>query len=245
MAADGSTAIRLRVPLGELAIAVALSFNRSRRWGVWASVALHLLLIVALGPLGLKHKPGVLLWNLYFIAQNLILFQDAKATNGEAAASTKQPSTKNIAWLVLVAMLWPVGEAWNYCDHWPAWSVYAPRVEQTALFIHQGEAARLPDSLQTFLKPVTGDPNWLQLRLDHWSLESLDVPLYPQNRFQVAAAEGLVRQFGLTQARIVRYSSANRWTGRRRDAWSQGLGEIERITADYWLGTRVVRPIDP
>jgi hypothetical protein len=232
-------------PIAEFSIALALSFAPSRRYGVWASVLLHLLLLIALGPFGLHHKPGVLLWNIYFIAQNLILFQNVPAATTQVAPDAPQQPRAAIIGLVAAAILWPLVESWNYCDHWPAWSVYAPRVERTSLFIHRSERDRLPLSAQPFLEPALDDDNWFQLRLDRWSLEALDVPLYPQNRFQIAVAAGLARQFGLTQARITRYSTANRFTGKRESESFQGLGELDRAASDYWLGTRVMRPLRP
>ena len=73
---DGNAAARLAwgLPLGELAVACLLAIRWTRRFGLLASIVMHGLLLVVLGPWGLDHQPGVLLWNLYLIGQNLLLF---------------------------------------------------------------------------------------------------------------------------------------------------------------------------
>src|SRR5262245_34903830 len=55
----------LMFPAGELLVAIALAVPRTRRAGVVAAIALHALLLVILGPWGLNHKPGVLIWNAF------------------------------------------------------------------------------------------------------------------------------------------------------------------------------------
>ena len=231
-------------PTAELAVAILLCFPRQWSKAVWGSVALHGLLIVALGPLGLHHKPGVLIWNVYFIAQNLLLFRKPPLSAApEEGLPQDEPLPATALYVVCAALAWPLVEPWNYCDHWPAWSVYAPRVERTSFFVHRADKDRLPPSIQPFLEPATDDENWFLIRLDRWSLDMLDAPLYPQNRFQVGCALGIIRQFGLSQVRVVCYGPADRWTGERQSVTFSGLGELEAGTKGYALGTRAVRPL--
>ncbi|MCH7988042.1 MAG: hypothetical protein IID46_02705, partial [Planctomycetes bacterium] len=61
-------------PVGELLVAVTLCNSRLRLFGLFLSLMMHVLLFAALGPWGLNHRPGVLLWNLFFIGQNVLLF---------------------------------------------------------------------------------------------------------------------------------------------------------------------------
>ena len=51
-------------PLGELAVAVLLLHRRTWTWGLAGSIAMHGLLLLALGPWGLGHRPAVLVWNV-------------------------------------------------------------------------------------------------------------------------------------------------------------------------------------
>ena len=67
--------LAVALPLGELAIAVGLSWPRGRRLALWCAIGLHLALILALGPFRLGHRPGVLLWNVAFIGHDWLLFR--------------------------------------------------------------------------------------------------------------------------------------------------------------------------
>ncbi|MCA9022861.1 MAG: hypothetical protein KDA74_22080, partial [Planctomycetaceae bacterium] len=68
------TLIAASFPVAEFLIAVGLFFSRTRPWALWAAVSMHVCLILSVGPWGLNHHGGVLIWNLYFILQDLILF---------------------------------------------------------------------------------------------------------------------------------------------------------------------------
>ena len=69
--------------------------------------------------------------------------------------------------------------------------------------------------------------------MDRWSLESLGVPIYPQDRFQVGVAMAVMRQ-SRTQAFVVTVQSmSDRFTGKRssneftnRDALEKELGRF-------------------
>jgi hypothetical protein len=197
-----------------------------------------------LSPLGLHNKPGVLLWNAYFIVQNVLIFREASPVAADQDRLPQDWPMSPLALSVVVgAMAWPAFEAWGYCDHWPAWSVYAPRVERTRLLIHRSEKEKLPTALERFMKPSAEDDGWFVVQLDRWSLEALNAPIYPQNRFQIAVAAAVCRQFGLTHARVIAYSSASRWTGTRDAKIYNGLGEIQSATEDFVLGAATVRTI--
>ncbi|QDT39684.1 MauE/DoxX family redox-associated membrane protein [Stratiformator vulcanicus] len=65
----------LLLPGYEMAIGLSLVFPWFRRLGLWASLAMHVILLLALGPWGLDHSRGVLLWNVYFLGQNWLLLR--------------------------------------------------------------------------------------------------------------------------------------------------------------------------
>ncbi len=57
------------LPIGELAVAVCLAIPALQRWGWMGATIMHCVLIVILGPWGLAHEWGVVIWNLCFIGQ--------------------------------------------------------------------------------------------------------------------------------------------------------------------------------
>jgi hypothetical protein len=67
-------AVAWAVPMEELAVAGLLAFPRTRTLGLWLSLLLHLMLMIYLGPLGLNHSGPVVLWNVFLLGQNILLF---------------------------------------------------------------------------------------------------------------------------------------------------------------------------
>ena len=63
------------LPVGELLVAISLLNPWSRRIGLSASLVMHGLLITAVGPWGMDQRPGVLIWNILFISQNVLLLR--------------------------------------------------------------------------------------------------------------------------------------------------------------------------
>ena len=192
------------LPVGEFLVAAGLCLPRTRKAALIAATALHVGLILALGPTGLGHRPSVLLWNVAFIGHDWLLF--GRRTSG------RSPLTRSVSegWnqgvnspqsvapsltlrvsgaVIILACVWPMTARWGLCDHWLAWSVYSTQIERVGVTLTDEGVRRLPESA----KRLAADG---ELWLDRWSLTALDVPIYPQLRFQLGVVEELRRQCG-------------------------------------------------
>src|SRR6056297_1343961 len=83
-----STRVRaaLVFPLVEMGLGLAALFPATRRPAGWGLVGMHATLLWLLGPWGLEHQPGVLVWNGFFVGQALLLFVGLGAGPQEKAA---------------------------------------------------------------------------------------------------------------------------------------------------------------
>ncbi len=241
-------------PLGELAVAVLLVFRPTRTLGGLASLVMHGLMLFILGPFGLEHSWGVLLWNVFFIGQNTILFAPARRsstlqapTNVAHSAGILTPGLQTPSrsvflsaaaeTLLAAALLWPTLEIFGLCDNWIAWGLYAPRAEHVVVRVDVDDVERLPLGCQQHLERTTAGESWRRLRLDQWSLATLGVPIYPQNRFQLGVALAVSDATDpLGQFHVVAYGRANPITGRRsfREYW--GANELRGAQRRYSLG---------
>lgn len=217
----------LGIALGELSVALLLAWPRARWLGLWTATIMHLALLAALGPFGLNHSLGVLLWNVFFIVQDWLLFREATASHpplGESVFAqiaqwmrdlvtwpTSQPNRLALG-VIGAAMVWPILEPFGYCDHWLAWAMYSAKAESSLV--------SLVDSRRNYkLDAIVGrymvDESLFGSELDmgEWSLGDLRVPVYPQARFQVGVALALCSRLDMNGGPVTfRLSVASRWT---------------------------------
>jgi hypothetical protein len=232
--------LALLFPLTELIIAGCLA-TRLRRIGLVISIGSHVALLLILGPVGLHHKSGVLLWNVFFIVQNLLLFGRTSTAHPATAVdhANKVGVSNRVATLtVVVAVLWPLLEPVGLCDHWLAWGLYAPRASRASLFIHDAATKSLPASLQSYLEP-DNDADWRQFYIDRWSLGARGVPVYPQARAQLGIAESVIHRHGLQRAfQIIRFGPANRKTGEREHESLRTDADLRRAAGEYFFNSQ-------
>ncbi|MCA9004758.1 MAG: hypothetical protein KDA70_05745 [Planctomycetaceae bacterium] len=241
-------------PIGEFLIACGLLFRRTRQYALWAAVGMHLTLMLAIGPLGLNHYKGVLIWNIYFILQDVFLFHsrfqlqkpadpvDIPADDREAlpAYSGLERVVQILVWFVLLA---PLLEPTGYFDHWPSWGLYASHHDRVVLLIDEEAKWELPPDLQPFIDAPQPLSSWCRMRVERWSLADLGAPLYPQARFQLGVAIAVgkaveqhqTQDESLPRIRLLYESAADRWTGKRKIREYNGLSQIEPLTQEFLL----------
>jgi len=240
------------IPTSELFIAAGLLFPRSRVIAATASIGMHVFLLVVLGPLGLSHQMGVWAWNLLFIGQAFLLFlplptkwlkgvpseADERSNEvGTSSARSKPRSTIQLGTIVLsLVVTLPLLEPFGFCDHWMAWGLYAPRNSDAVVYVHQSDLGKLPDEIARFGVTNEIEPSWVQLKIDQWSLESLGVPIYPSDRFQIGVAKALERDYDLDRAiRVNRRSTSHRATGVRQQNWLNGKLDLDAVGDQFRL----------
>ena len=206
--------LTLGFPLGELIVAIGLASGLARQWFVALAVVLHGLLLWLLGPWGMQHQAGVLLWNVFFIGQLYFLFWP-ETRSSEERTPPEAWSARAALYLVL---LLPLAQNWGWCDPWMAWELYAPRVGRVQVFLAEPAVDALPP-LQRYVERESSrefGPLWRELRIDQWSLEQLQAPIYPQEHFQMEVAKQVSSQVKDPDQVFFRWlGPANRWTGHR------------------------------
>jgi hypothetical protein len=227
-------------PLLELATAVGLTWPKTRRIAGWVAIGVHLGLIVILGPFGLNHRLGVLVWNLQVAVQAYFLF---------VSEQTAEPDKSAFAWpqwiayaMIGAAIALPSTERLGLWDHWPSWALYAPHSSRVYVEVAGPAIDRLPNDLRKLVKETPADPDeiaiWLALPIDAWSLQALDTPIYPQARFQLGVAEKLAADMNAGfQIRVTVLGPASRFTGVRRTAVYHGVSEVSSASDRFWINS--------
>lgn len=203
-----SYALMWAFPVGELAVALLLAIPASRKWGMWAAVGMHGLLLQILGPFGLNHSAGVLLWNVFFIVQAAVLFMpmhrfwgSPSPTVPAAIQSDRLPWQNRLARSILAwVMIWPATYAFGLCDPWLAWAVYvepspSSSIDIGAMWFGRSEGFGRSAELLAASIIVLPEDNTDPFPTGRWSLRALRAPSYPHLRTSVAVALELAERF--------------------------------------------------
>lgn len=231
--------LALGFPLFELLAFILLLLPRTRKFGVAAACMMHIGLIVVLGPLGLSHSWGVLLWNVLFLSQAILLFGFADPIEQIEAPSINTLGLRAAQSICALVILFPTLELVGLGDPWPAWGLYASHVGRTHLFLSRHAVEHLPESMKAYVDIESSDDLFVPVQLEKWSLEATGAPIYPGQRFSFAAARAFVNKTDTARAaRFVLESPAGRLQDdREADTFS---GDKIAMEADrrFWLNTK-------
>jgi len=209
------------MPAGELLVGVLLIFSTTRKLGVVAAIGLHLGLVAILGPWGMDHHLGVVIWNPVFALISAIAFwPPRKQADFQAEPfSLSRISTKYTLTIVFTAIVvgLPLYSTW---DHWLAWGLYSPNNRRCTLKLMVTPDQDIDETLQPFLVPVEtefiGGLDVLKFDMGRMSLEMLDAPIYPEARMQLGVAHWVKQRFKLPASTIVSIEGkSDRFTGAR------------------------------
>ena len=229
----------LAFPVGELLAAGLLSVRRTWRWGIAASWAMHGALLLTLGPLGWNQKPGVLLWNVFFLITVPMIFREPVPVDSssyrDGPSLSKITNGDRFCLVAVVGLsLWPALEVVGLCDHWPAWAVYSSRPEIVTIEVSEEQVDKLPASLQPHIGLPLPLSSGRPISIDHWSFEQRHCPIYPNSRYRLAVARSLEDRYGV-DLQVTEQSSPARWTGKRLEV------EVTELASDldrrFWFNT--------
>ena len=212
---DIPIAVVWALPTGELLVGLLLFFAKTRVAGVIAAAGLHLSLLAILGPLGMNHHLGVLVWNVIFGLLTVTLFwpnsihSDNQMYRPASLLSSQDLALKIFTLAIVCVPLFPA------CDHWLAWGLYSPNNRRCMVRLVMPANLEAPENLAAYL----GENDGVTRKVDigKMSLDRVGVPIYPEARFQLGVAKWLEKQLGDGKGRVIYelQSKSDRWTGAR------------------------------
>ncbi len=174
-------------PLLECATGLALLFRRSRNVALLAAIAMHVFILMILGPFGRRFNPVIWPWNLAMIAFLLILF----------FRRDQSPALPDIVWgrgfafqkAVLIAFgILPAMSFIHLWDDYLSSALYTGNTNAGVIYFSDEAFQQLPEAIQDRI--YEEGPNRSSLTINDWSFDELNVPSYPQIRIY----QSVVRQ---------------------------------------------------
>ena len=174
-------------PFIEAAIGIGLLIRRSRTVAAAAGILTHLMILTAIGPLGSNKNSVVWPWNVAMICFLLILFWKQPFP----AANIFRPH--GLKFRMAVLALFCVAPALSFFDLWDeylSYSLYAGRRNEPSIYVTNAFADRLPKELLRYVY-VSDTRGINHFDLLEWSVNELNVPIYPEPRIYKAVARRL------------------------------------------------------
>lgn len=244
--------------LGELLIGIGLSLPQTRRWFVAPAMLLHVLLFSALGPWGLNHHHGVLLWNCCFLCLIPALYgspiRSPLRRSGLPTAIAEIPSSVAHSapmntlerWtefgLMTLLTLFPLSSLFGIADNWPGWQLYSSRPEVWGLYVRESSVSLLAEGLKPYVEAPQPLDDWCPVRIDRWVLRQSEAPLYPEDRFQLGLILAVTKRLPNDDIRVV-VDAPRRWDYWNRESTVvQGRESLEAESIRFLLNARAVNP---
>jgi hypothetical protein len=166
-------------PLLECGTGAGLLIRRWRPAALVCAIAMHVFILIAIGPWGRDFNVVVWPWNLAMITFLLILF----------FRRTEEPATRDIVWgsafafqkiVLVVFALAPALSYFNLWDHYLSSALYSGNRNSANVYVSDAVFDLLPDTIEDYVYEDGPDRN--RLNINNWSLGELNVPSYPEMR---------------------------------------------------------------
>ena len=236
-----SPATRVKIafcfPLVELTAGLLLLPALTRCYAAYVLIAMHVSLLLMLGPLGLNHSNGVLVWNIALLVQAYFLFVAPTPLATKGRSERNHPGQWIAILVVFIAIVAPVTEWSGVWDHWTSWALYSPHNSRVTVQVHRSVLDDLPNAVREHVAADDDGDGWQSLALDQWSLKSLSVPVYPQGRYQLALIERLWTQNDLDDQsiRCRLRGISSRADGKRNETPLLGIAEVRETLKEFWF----------
>jgi hypothetical protein len=176
-------ALAIATPVLECATGLGLLIKSFRPVALYCAIAMHVFILLVLGPLGRRFNPVIWPWNLAMIAFLLILFFRRE----------DQLALREIVWgrflaggfvfQKVVLILFGVMPALSFFHLWDDYlssALYTGNTNSGVIYLSDDAFEQLPDGIENHV--YEEGPSLSSLDINDWSFDELKVPAYAEIR---------------------------------------------------------------
>jgi hypothetical protein len=171
-------------PLIEVAIGVALLTRRFRTYAIYAAIAMHAFILLAIGPFGQSSNSVVWPWNIAMICFLIILFRQSDVSPGEIVWPPEGIYQRVVLVLFGIA---PLLSFFNLWDGYLSSALYSGVRNTGVVYVTDALKDRLPKEIVEHVYP-SNKPGTSILILRDWSMSELNAGIYPEPRIYKSLA---------------------------------------------------------
>lgn len=188
--------------LAETVFAIGLFFSKTKKAAAWGMIGMHLLILYAIGPLGINYNTVVWPWNMLMIA--LLYFVFIKPQNTPINIPALWPGVNKI-----VLLAWGIMPALNYVGVWDSYfssRLYSGGLPLLAICLKDaGEIEELQPYLST-TDAYNRCDGAAMVNLQNWAMKEMNVPPVPEIRLYKQMQRAWQQSHPGSAARFVIYS---------------------------------------
>jgi len=171
-------------PLIEVTIGIGLLTRRFRTYAIYAAIAMHAFILLAIGPFGQSSNSVVWPWNVAMICFLIILFWQSDVSPGEIVWPAEGIYQRVVLVLVGVA---PLFSFFNLWDGYLSSALYSGVRNTGVVYVTDALKDRLPKEIGGHIYP-SNKPGTSILILRDWSMSELNAGIYPEPRIYKSLA---------------------------------------------------------
>jgi len=172
----------------EMGSGILLIFRITRNCGLILAIAMHLTILMALGPVGISWNAVVWPWNICYILLGII----AATGLGRAGSSSGKAPVEWVVIFLVGAM--PIANFFGFWPHFLSGSFYSSLLPNSAMMFPAEKIKELPPSAMPFLQESRQPGNYI-LRMDQWVLEDLHLPLFSEEMIHRKLGQSICKGF--------------------------------------------------
>jgi hypothetical protein len=163
------------LPLIELTCCIGLLFSLTKKIAAYVLIAMHVFILIMLGPFGLHYNKIVWPWNAAMIIFLWIIF-------------IKHEINTKVTWIKtnrIVAVCWIILPALHFGGWWDSYLSCSLYSGNTSLMMICVQDSSTNVTIAKYFNRGTlynGCKNGHQLSIQNWALEEMNVPAYPEER---------------------------------------------------------------
>jgi hypothetical protein len=208
--------IGILVALLETSIGLALLSKKFRNLGIVMSLAMHILILIILGPTGHNFDVIVWPWNIAMAIFVFILFYKC---NSITAKNILVPKSILHGAIILLFMVFPIFSFFGKWDSYVSSKLYSGNTSSAEIIVDPQEAEFLPTELQQFSRSGI-------INIFKWSTLDTSGPPYPEERFYKGVMKKLCHRLGHNSKAKLKIKSPPHWRTGKSDFQSYDCADL-------------------
>jgi len=225
-------------PFAEIFLAIGLWIRRYRKLAILTGIAMHLFILMAVGPLGANYNSQVWFWN---IASAVLLVVVFWGTGFRLLDIFPHKIFSIHTLVVLLFLIAPLGSYSGHWDDYPSMTLYSGSANNGIIYLTDEAKELLPDHFRSaihttkakILEIVEQESFWQDrfpyyMRMGDFAYADINVPDYHAERVFVKVGESLCRLLGNSEGLGITIAGRAHWRTGKRD-WKGYKCEDDKI----------------